>query len=64
MTVKLYTHFVADLGASGQSEYTGIVELGVPEPMPRDSRWLARQLARDLELDTEDIRVLHWARVH
>jgi hypothetical protein len=64
MTVKLYTHFVADMGPGGQSEYTGIVELGVPEPMPRDSKWLARELARDLDLSSEDIRVLHWARVH
>ena len=64
MAVKLYTHFVADLGAKGESEYTGIVELGAHEPLPRDTRWLARELARDLEVEADDIRVLHWARVH
>ena len=64
MAVKLYTHFVADLGAKGQSEYTGIVELGLQEPLTRDPRLIARELARDLEVEAEDIQVLHWARVH
>jgi hypothetical protein len=64
MSVKFYTRFVADLGRSGPSEYTGIVELGVRDAVPTDPRRVARLLARDLDMEAEEIRVLQWARLH
>ena len=64
MTVKFYTRFVADLGAKGPSEYTGIVELGGQDTVPTDPRRVATLIARDLDLEAEEIRVLQWARLH
>jgi hypothetical protein len=64
MSVKFYTRFVADLGQKGPSEYTGIVELGVREAVPTDPKRVARLLARDLDVEAEQIRVLQWARLH
>jgi hypothetical protein len=64
MSVKFYTRFVADLGQKGPSEYTGIVELGVRDTVPTDPKRVARLLARDLDLEAEEIRVLQWARLH
>lgn len=64
MSVKFYTRFVADLGLKGPSEYTGIVELGVQDVVPTDPKRIARLLARDLDLEAEEIRVLQWARLH
>ena len=64
MSVKFYTRFVADLGSKGPSEYTGIVELGGCDVVPTDPRRVALLLARDLELEAEEIRVLQWSRVH
>jgi hypothetical protein len=64
MSVKFYTRFVADLGQKGPSEYTGIVELGLQDKVPTDPKRVARLLARDLEVEAEEIRVLQWARLH
>ena len=69
MSVKFYTRFVADLGGrglsrQGPSEYTGIVELTTRDALPTDPRRVAVLLARDLNLEAEEIRVLQWARLH
>jgi hypothetical protein len=64
MSVKFYTRFVADLGSTGPSEYTGIVELGGQDAVPTDPGRVARLLARDLDLEAEEIRVLQWFRLH
>ncbi|HXQ30994.1 MAG TPA: hypothetical protein VN790_03370 [Steroidobacteraceae bacterium] len=64
MSVKFYTRFVADLGSKGPSEYTGIVELGGQDSLPTDPKRVAVLLARDLDLEAEQIRVLQWSRLH
>ena len=64
MSVKFYTRFLADLGPKGPSEYTGIVELGGQDTVPTDPRRVATLIARDLDLEAEEIRVLQWARLH
>lgn len=64
VSVKFYTRFVADLGTKGPSEYTGIVELAGQDSVPTDPNRVARLLARDLDLEAEEIRVLQWARLH
>ena len=64
MSVKFYTRFVADIGSKGPSEYTGIVELGMQDTVPTDPRRVAVLIARDLDLEAEEIRVLQWARLH
>ena len=64
MSTKFYTRFVANLGAKGPSEYTGIVELGRQERLPTDPTRVACLIARDLDLEAEEVRVLQWSRLH
>jgi hypothetical protein len=65
MSSKYYTHFVADVPELQQSgEYTGVVEMTSPLHMQREARELKAALARNFDLPSEDIRILHWARLH
>lgn len=67
MTFKVYAHFVADLGSRGCSEFRGIVEIGRQALEPRgggDDEALVRELARDFDVEAEQIRVLRWSRLH
>jgi len=64
MSMKFYTRFVADLGNKGPSEYTGIVELGGVDRLPTDPQRVALLIARDLDLEAEEVRVLQWSRLH
>lgn len=65
MTSKYYTHFVADSPDLKQTgEYTGVVELAAPLRRQREMRELKVVLARNFNLPSEDIRILHWARLH
>jgi hypothetical protein len=65
MPSKYYTHFVADVPELKQTgEYTGVVEVASPLHRQREARELKAVLARDFDLPCEDIRILHWARLH
>jgi hypothetical protein len=64
VSTKFYTRFIADLGAEGPSEYAGILELGRQERLPSDAQVVAGLIAKDLDVDAAEIRVLQWARVH
>jgi hypothetical protein len=64
MTVKVYAHFVADLGSRGLSEFRGIVELGTTLKLCRDSEVIAVELARDFNVEKDRIHVLGWSRLH
>ncbi|MCX7056812.1 MAG: hypothetical protein NTZ79_06370 [Proteobacteria bacterium] len=64
MSVKFYTRFVADLGTKGPSEYTGIVEIAGQDRLPSDPQRVALLIARDLDLEAEEVRVLQWSRLH
>lgn len=64
MSRKVYAHFVADFGSFGCSEFRGIVELRVASDIARDEDALARELARDLNLDAQQIHVLRWSSLH
>jgi hypothetical protein len=67
VTTKYYTHFVthADRAQSaGGSEWSGVVELRQPLTQTRASRELRALLAQSFDLDSDDIRILHWARLH
>ncbi len=64
MSVKYYTHFLLEQRSpEGPSEFRGVVEVnGV---LPRsDFALVASILASNFECDTQDIRVLQWARLH
>lgn len=65
MSNKYYAHFVADAPDMTRSgEYTGVVELEMPLRRHRETRELRSVLARNFDLHSEDIRILHWARLH
>ena len=72
MAAKYYTHFVtADQAAMAtleaateSSEWSGVVELREPLTHTRANRELRALLAQSFDLDSDDIRILHWARLH
>ena len=71
MATKYYTHFVTEAGkaasASGSNdsnEWSGVVELRQPLTSARANRELRALLAQSFDLDSDDIRILHWARLH
>jgi len=69
MATKYYTHFVtagemAPPAASPNSEWSGVVELRQPLEKAAGTRELRSLLAQSFDLDSEDIRILHWARLH
>ncbi|MGH8150493.1 MAG: hypothetical protein ACRETB_11050 [Steroidobacteraceae bacterium] len=70
MAAKYYTHFVtaseqASLHAySSDSEWSGVVELRHPLEQAGGTRELRTLLAQNFDIASEDIRILHWARLH
>jgi hypothetical protein len=65
MATKYYTHFVTGTEeVPTTSEWSGVVELARPLLERRASRELRTLLAESFDLDSEDIRILHWARLH
>jgi len=67
VATKYYTHFVTHTGkaryATG-NEWSGVVELREPLTQARANRELRALLAQSFDLDSDDIRILHWARLH
>jgi hypothetical protein len=74
MAAKYYTHFLT-AGAKPKalqparatpdsSEWSGVVELRSPLEQGGGTRELKALLAQSFDLDSEDIKILHWARLH
>jgi hypothetical protein len=71
MAAKYYTHFVtADepalqtVASAESSEWSGVVELRHPLEQTAGTRELRSLLAQSFALTSDDIRILHWARLH
>ena len=68
MATRYYTHFVTHTGKArgpgAGNEWSGVVELRQPLTLARASRELRALLAQSFDLDSDDIRILHWARLH
>ena len=67
MATKYYTHFVTHNGKAPNAagnEWSGVVELREPLTQGRANRELRSLLAQSFDLDTQEIRILHWARLH
>lgn len=66
MTTKYFTHFVSGSQAARiANEWSGILELTRPiDGRKSASRELRQMIADSFNLDDEDIRILHWARLH
>lgn len=68
VATKYYTHFVT-ARAKAQSvvnanEWSGVVELRHPLEHLGGTRELRALLAQSFDLDSDDIKILHWARLH
>jgi hypothetical protein len=50
--------------ASESSEWSGVVELRHPLEHSAGTRELRALLAQSFALTSDDIRILHWARLH
>jgi hypothetical protein len=65
MPNKYYAHFVTDTPEANHcGEYSGVVVLPNPLRPQRESRDLRVLLARNLDLNAEDIKILNWALLH
>ena len=68
VATKYYTHFLTGgpqrPAPDGSSEWSGVVELRRPLESSGGTRELRSLLAQSFDLDSEDIRILHWARLH
>jgi hypothetical protein len=67
VATKYYTHFVtgsSPQAAPAANEWSGVVELRHPLENVRGTRELRSLLAQSFDLDSDDIKILHWARLH
>jgi hypothetical protein len=69
VATKYYTHFVtarakAQAAAANANEWSGVVELRHPLEHVGGTRELRALLAQSFDLDSDDIKILHWARLH
>ena len=68
VATKYYTHFVTGAAqartADNASEWSGVVELRQPLEAAGGTRELRSLLAQSFELDSDEIKILHWARLH
>ncbi len=73
MPAKYYTHFVTanqpalqavESPAAEPSEWSGVVELRHPLEQTAGARELRSLIAQSFDLTSDDIRILHWARLH
>lgn len=66
MATKYFTHFVTGADeARYASEWSGVVELARPlEGRKGAQRELRALIAENFELESAEIRILHWARLH
>jgi hypothetical protein len=68
VATKYYTHFVTgstpQAAAASANEWSGVVELRHPLENVRGTRELRSLLAQSFDLDSDDIKILHWARLH
>ena len=64
MGVKYYTHFLMNDRPEAANEFTGVVELNRSPRPSHDLDDITSILARSLDLESDDIRILHWSRLH
>ncbi|MGH8179504.1 MAG: hypothetical protein ACRETR_00845 [Steroidobacteraceae bacterium] len=68
MATKYYTHFTTAgqqvQAAMASNEWSGVVELRHPLESGGGTRELRCLLAQSFDLDSEEIKILHWARLH
>jgi hypothetical protein len=65
MHAKYYTRFLLKSGNAGDAdEYTGVVELNQPANTVLDPQEIEAILAKNFNLEVNDVELLNWSRVH
>jgi len=65
MHAKYYTRFLLKSGNAGDAdEYTGVVELNQPANTVLDPQEIETILAKNFNLEANDVELLNWSRVH
>ena len=65
MTIKYYAHFlVEEPDPKGLQEYPGVVELDCQPKIGREVKEAALIIARNFGRESDDVKVLQWARLH
>ena len=65
MSAKYYTKFIlTDTEYSGGNEFSGVVELSQPMTQSTDSSDIEAILARNFDLDLNEVKLLSWSRLH
>lgn len=65
MQAKYYTRFLLKSRDPGYAdEYTGVVELNQPADAVLDPEEIESILAKNFNLEANDVELLNWSRVH
>ena len=65
MAVKYYTHFLLrDATYHGSNEFSGVVEVNRPTEQAFDVKEIEALLARNFDLDSRQVKLLNWSRLH
>ena len=65
MTAKYYTHFVMNEPSyHGCREFCGVVELDSAGDDKFENTDIVAMLASNFQIETDDIRLLQWSRLH
>ena len=65
MHAKYYTRFLLKSGNTDDAdEYTGVVELNQPANTALDPQEIEAILAKNFNLEANDVELLNWSRVH
>ena len=65
MAAKYYTQFrLNDAGPQGGNEFSGVVELNRPIDQDWEAADIEAVLARNFDLQQNDVTLLSWSRLH
>ncbi len=65
MSAKYYTQFVlTDANYRGGNEFSGVIELSQPMDGDTDRRDIEAVLARNFDLNRDEVRLVSWSRLH
>ncbi len=65
MAAKYYTQFIlTDATYRGGNEFSGVIELSEAMNGESDKRDIEAVLARNFDLNRDDVKLVSWSRVH
>jgi len=65
MGTKYYTRFLMQNGSQqAADEYSGVVEVQTPAAQVLETTEIEALLAKSFDLETEQVELLNWSRLH